>query len=165
MRMRAVTPSVERCTKRSVSRDSCPKAFTTRRAPSVSCTTASAELSSFLTCRDWRRMRGRYRRDSMNSGGDTPRGTRANCQARRRGTNVIMAGGAAGGADEIGRGAGRGRGEISGVGGSFKKKKKQKSGSRHVLREVDKQEVVNEQSDGQGEWHVERAGESRRTKM
>src|SRR5213079_3064929 len=68
--MRAATPSVERCTKRSVSRDSCPKAFTTRRAPSVSCTTASAELSSFLTCRDWRRMRGRYRRDSTNGGGD-----------------------------------------------------------------------------------------------
>src|SRR2546430_11370835 len=37
-----------------------PNALTTRRAPSVSCTTASAELSSFFTSRDCLRSRGRY---------------------------------------------------------------------------------------------------------
>src|SRR2546425_13134023 len=87
--MRAATPSIERCTKRSVSRVSCPNAFTTRRAPSVSCTTASAELSSFLTCRDWRRIRGRYRRDSRNSGGGNPRGTSASRPSRGGITTVI----------------------------------------------------------------------------
>src|SRR5207244_2458659 len=39
---------------------------------------------------DGRRMRGRYRRDSMNSGGDTPRATSASCQSRRRVTTIIM---------------------------------------------------------------------------
>src|SRR2546425_7216808 len=41
----------------SVARASCPNAFTTRSAPSVSCTTASAALSRFFRRRDWRRMR------------------------------------------------------------------------------------------------------------
>src|SRR3989454_1382584 len=68
--MRAAIPSRERLRNRSVSRVSCPNALTTRSAPSVSCTTASAELSSFFACRDCLRKRGRKARDRKNSGGE-----------------------------------------------------------------------------------------------
>src|SRR5213594_2852566 len=51
-RSRARIPSLDLCTKRFSSRFSWPNAFTTRAAPKTSCTTASAELSIFLTSRD-----------------------------------------------------------------------------------------------------------------
>src|SRR5437899_9573750 len=82
MRSRSVIPSRERCTKRAVSCASWPNAFTTRSAPSASCTTARAVLSSFFTRRDWRRIRGRYTRDRKNSGGQIVKATSASCRTR-----------------------------------------------------------------------------------
>ena len=81
MRSRSVIPSRERCTKRAVSCASWPNAFTTRSAPSASCTTARAVLSSFFTRRDWRRIRGRYTRDRKNSGGQIVKATSASCRS------------------------------------------------------------------------------------
>ena len=54
---RAPIPSLDFRAKRSSSRSSCPKAFTTRVAPRTSWITDRAELSSFFTSRDWWRRR------------------------------------------------------------------------------------------------------------
>ena len=82
-RSRARIPSLDLCTKRFSSRFSWPNAFTTRAAPKTSCTTASAELSIFLTSRDWRRNWRRKVRDTRKMAGETAKATIANCQLIR----------------------------------------------------------------------------------
>ena len=69
--------------KRSPSRSSCPNAFTTRAAPSASCTTDRAELSSLLTSWDWCRRRRRVLRETRRMGGETASATRASRQLIR----------------------------------------------------------------------------------